>query len=133
MIIEMKSQSMTDLVGLEAVKVKTKDPYVEDIYCDSSPGGKISCKNRVVFDAKALILHDEPHDAKDYNTCSYTYSHVEIFTSASLCLLGHISESLSSIFTFYIFLFFELFHIQILYFIHVLFFNANHSRYLLMI
>jgi len=124
---------MAYFVSLKTVNIETDNPNVKNIDSDTSPGWKISCEDWVILNAEALILHDKPHDSQHNDAGSYTTSHIEVFLFVDWSLLSHVSQSLPGIFAFNVFVLFALLHIEVLYLIDIVLFNADHSRYLLMV
>lgn len=56
---ELKDQTVTYLVGLEAVEIEAQDPNIKNEDSSTSPSWKISCKDRVIFHIEMLVEDDE--------------------------------------------------------------------------
>ena len=60
MVVELEDKSMTDLIFLEAVYIKTQNPIVKDKDGYSSPCWKVSGKDCTgVFNTEVLIYDNE--------------------------------------------------------------------------
>lgn len=64
MVVEVKSQPMTDFVFLKEIEVESQHPNVKNKNTDSSPNWKVSSENRVIFDVQIFVLNDEYKDAQ---------------------------------------------------------------------
>lgn len=88
MVIEFEDEPMTNFVFLKAVEIESKNPNVQNEYCDSSPSWKISGENGVIFDIQPLIEDDEDKCSKYDEARSNSEAHEEILFLRCLLAMG---------------------------------------------
>ena len=71
MVLKIEDQSMTDLIPLEIIEIKSKDPYVEYKKSRSSPSGKVSRELRVVFHCQVISFNYENKCCQHYDAGSH--------------------------------------------------------------
>ena len=124
MIVEVKSKSMANFVFLETVKVKAKNPNVKYKNADSSVCGKISGKDRIIFNTETHEFDDEDKDAKDNKTGSNSNPHEKVLLFCAIILfMSSISQKLPCIFAVHLLI---LLNIEILNLLDIVFLNSSH-------